>query len=199
MSRFDNRPKEVFKKDIRFGTLLEKFFFDEWVKHCHSREDIVLSKTQDSGVDNRGKFIKKGKTAGADYMVDLKYLGRSLKDYPLEVKWVPTPGKFSLKEGDLKAYIREGAGILFIYNTVRGTSLKKPKDYNLKKHIKKIQSKWDDIYWGIMFSENVKKLLATYQERDLIKPIMYMGNKPGLILKAKDYDRWFKQERLCSP
>ena len=75
---------------------------------------------------------------GADYMVSgtllVKPYTQEVTNHPLEIKWVPTAGKFTLKENDLKSYVRERASILFIYNT-GSAKLKKPSDYNLEKHI----------------------------------------------------------------
>jgi hypothetical protein len=117
------------------------------------------------------------------------------KDHPLEIKWVPTAGKFTLKENDLKAYIREGASILFIYNSVRcGTDMRKPKDYDLEKHVRLIESKADQIKWGIMWSQKVKDFYSHAKENNLIQPIYYMGGKQGVVLKQEDFDKWFTQE-----
>jgi hypothetical protein len=143
-NRFDNRSVSTFKKDIKFGTMLEKYFFNKWI----SIVGIQDKDWSDNGCGNDGEFIAKGNTAGADYRV---------YNQPLELKWVPTAGKFTLKENDLKAYIREGADILFIYNTGRA-QLRKPKDYDLDRHIKLIEQNESDILWGIMQHEKVVKL-----------------------------------------
>jgi len=146
-NRFDNRSKDAFKKQIKFSTMLEKYFFNKWLDIVKHTDAITVSSWEDNGCGNDGEFIAKGNTAGADYKISGSMRGGPISGEPLEVKWVPTAGKFTLKEGDLKAYIKEGASILFIYNSVNcGTNLRLPKEnYNLAEHIKKIESKADQI------------------------------------------------------
>ena len=120
----------------------------------------------------------------------MSYKGHECEDLPLEVKWVPTAGKLTLKENDLKAYEREEAAILFIYNSVKcNVNLKKPKDYDFDKHISRIEGKASDIKWGIMMPEKVTELLTKY--RDQFEPIWYMGNKSGIIIKQQDFSKFF--------
>ena len=192
-TRFDNRSKGTFKKDIYFATKLEKYFFNKFVDICLTRDDILIDNISDNGIDNDGEFVEGVNTSGADYRADIEYNNCVIEDHPLEIKWVPTAGKLTLKVADLKAYIREGASILFIYNTVKcGTNLKKPKDYNFEKHVKLIESKSDQIKWGIMFAEDVKRFLE--EKEGEIKPIPYMGNKKGIILEQKEFGNWFIEE-----
>jgi len=178
-TRFDNRSVSTFKKDIKFGTMLEKYFFNEWLEIAKTRDPKI--KWEDNGCGNDGEFIAKGNTAGADYKVN---------NVPLEIKWVPTAGKFTLKENDLKAYIREGADILFIYN-IGSANLRKPKDYDLDRHVELIEDNSSDIRWGIMQASDVKKLYDDAKENDLFRPINYMGGKSGVVLKSKDFDKYF--------
>ena len=180
-SRFDNRSVSTFKKDIKFGTMLEKYFFEKWLEIAKTCDPKI--QWEDNGCGNDGEFIAKGNTAGADYKVN---------NVPLEIKWVPTAGKFTLKENDLKAYIREGADILFIYNT-GSANLRKPKDYDLTKHIRAIEHNNSDIRWGIMQSSDVKKLFDYAKENDLFRPINYMGGKSAIVLKSKDFDKYFME------
>ncbi len=178
-NRFDNRSVSTFKKDIKFGTMLEKYFFHKWLEIAKTRDPKI--KWEDNGCGNDGEFIAKGNTAGADYKVN---------NVPLEIKWVPTAGKFTLKENDLKAYIREGADILFIYNT-GNANLRKPKDYDLDRHIQLVESEGQQIRWGVMQSSDVKKLYDYAKENDLFRPINYMGGKSGVVLKSKDFHKYF--------
>ena len=199
-NRFDYRSKDTFKKDIKFSTMLEKYFFNKWLDIIKQTDAITVSSWGDNGCGNDGEFIPRGNTAGADYKISGfmnggNGLDTELKDEPLEIKWVPTAGKFTLKEGDLKAYIREGANILFIYNSVRcGTDMRKPKDYNIEKHIELIESKSDQVKWGIMWSPKVEQFYNHAKDNGLIEPIHYMGGKQGVVLQQKDFDKWFKQE-----
>jgi len=199
-NRFDHRSEGTFKKDIKFSTMLEKYFFNKWLDIVKDSDTITVSSWDNNGCGNDGEFIAKGNTAGADYKisgaVSSEGLDSQLTDEPLEIKWVPTAGKFTLKEGDLKAYIKEGASILFIYNSVRcGTNLKLPKgDYDLKTHIKKIEDVKDQIKWGVMWSSRVEALYNFAKDNALFKPIYYMGGKSGVVLKQEDFDEWFVQE-----
>ncbi len=182
-NRFDNRSVSTFKKDIKFGTMLEKYFFENWIEIAKTRDPKLT--WENNGCGNDGEFIAKGNTAGADFKVN---------DTPLELKWVPTAGKFTLKENDLKAYIREGADILFIYNT-GSANLRKPKDYNLDRHIQLIEANSSDIRWAIMQAGDVNKLYENAKENDLFRPINYMGGKSAVVLKSKDFNNYFVERQ----
>ena len=194
-NRFDNRSVSRFKKDIYFSTMMEKYFFDKWrgvVKEAHG---MVIDDWDDNGCGNDGEFIAKGNTAGADYKISARFEdGDELVDHPLEIKWVPTAGKFTLKEGDLKAYVKEGASILFIYNSVNcGTNMRKPKDYDLDKYKQLVESKSQQIRWGVMWSDMVEGLYNSSKENDSFRPINYMGGKSGIVLKSSDFQYWFTE------
>lgn len=194
-SRMDNRDLNTFKKHIKFSTLLEGYFFNKWLEIVNNHPEIEVRNAQDNGIDNTGEFIPKGKTAGADYMIDIEYESMSTEKLPLEIKWVPTYGKLTLKEGDIKAYIRENAAILFIYSSIKqDIDLRTPKDYNLDNHIQKIRSIASQLRWAIMMPEKVKDLLDEYRNNGWIKNIHYMGNKPGLVLKQSEFSKWMKEE-----
>ena len=200
-TRFDNRSVSTFKKDIYFATKLEKYFFTEWLERVKSGScDLDVTEWSDNGCGNDGEFIAKGNTAGADYKISGTIGGSSgldaqLTDEPLEIKWVPTAGKFTLKENDLKAYVREQASILFIYNSVRcGTDMRKPKDYDFERHIQLVESKSQQIKWGIMWSPKVKEFYNYAKENNLFRPINYMGGKSGVVLTQSEFPRWFKEE-----
>jgi hypothetical protein len=190
----------TFKKDIYFSTKLEKYFFNKWLEITKSSDKISISSWDDNGCGNDGEFIPKGNTAGADYKItgtisNDNGLDAAVEDEPLEIKWVPTAGKFTLKENDLKSYIREGASILFIYNSVRcGTDMRKPKDYDFDRHIKLVESKSQQIKWGIMWSPKVEQLYNHAKENNLFRSINYMGGKSGIVLKQSDFPQWFQEE-----
>ena len=190
--RFDYRSKDTFKKDIKFATMLEKYFFNEWIIRSANTSSAIIECYDDNGVNNDGEFIETGKsTMGADFKVSMFYSGNHYKDLPLEMKWVPTAGKFTLKKNDLKAYQKENAAILFIYNTRNcGLDMRKPADYNLEKHMKKIESKSKDIKWGIMFPEMITQVLSLTNR---FKKIHYMGGKEGIVIESSEFDKFFEQ------
>ena len=88
------------------------------------------------------------------------------------------------KRADLKAYAKENASILFIYNTGKA-NLRKPKDYNLDTHIQRIESNAKDIRWGMMWRDSVKKFYRECKRGQVFKPISYMGNKSGVVIESK--------------
>jgi hypothetical protein len=183
-NRFDNRSVSTFKKDIKFGTMLEKYFFETWVgnvNHVYTGLDFNIDSWENNGCGNDGEFIASGNTAGADYKVN---------DVPLEVKWVPTAGKLTLKRDDMRAYSNEKAAILFIYNTGKA-NLRKPKDYDLERHIKLVESQSQHIRWGVMSAKNVAFLHDDWGKHKEYKPIPYMGNKMGKVIKSEDFHQYF--------
>lgn len=190
--RFDFRSKETFQRDIKFSTLLEGYFFDQWTKRVHNTSDYILEHYGDNGVNNSGEFIDSGQsTIGADFIVTMSKGEDRYENLPLEMKWVPTAGKFTLKKNDLKAYAKENAAILFIYNTKNcGIDMRKPKDYNLDNHILRIENKSKDIKWGIMFPEVVEKILGLTNR---FRPIQYMGMKQGIQIKSSEFNSFFEQ------
>jgi len=190
--RFDNRSKATFKKDIAFGTAIEKYFWHGFLAQLE-KYNVIYENARDNGVGNDGEYVETGtNTAGADYIIDILHGDAWRRNIPMEVKWVPTAGKLTLKKGDLKAYVDENAAILFIYNSVRdNVDLRKPKDYNLDRHLSRIDAKKGDIRWGVMFPHKVKTML----ERAKFEPIPYMGNKQGIIIKQHNFDQWFKTNK----
>lgn len=195
--RFDNRTKDTFKKDIKFGTMMESYWWGRWVEDAMHRADLDIANPRDNGCGNDGEFIESGNTAGADFKADVRYDDEPWGNLPIELKWVPTAGKFTLKENDLKAYVRERAAILFVYNDVAcGTDLRKPKDYDFDKHIRLIESKMDQIKWGLMFPDKLKEFYDYCKQHNLFEPVRYMGNKSAVILRSRDFDKWFKQDEF---
>lgn len=197
-NRFDNRSVSRFKKDIYFSTMMEKYFFDKWRGVVRDTQGMVIDDWDNNGCGNDGEFIAKGNTAGADYKISASFEDDFntivLVDHPLEIKWVPTAGKFTLKEGDLKAYVKEGASILFIYNSVNcGTNMRKPKDYDLDKYKQLVESKSQQIRWGVMWSDMVEEFYNDAKENNLFRPINYMGGKSGVVLKSSDFGKWFTE------
>jgi len=192
-NRFDHRSKDTFKKDIKFGTLLEKYFFNRWLDVAWNQGFDIHSHTN-NGIDNDGEYIEEGiNTAGADYKVSMSYKDQHCDNLPVEVKWVPTSGKLTLKRNDLKAYSKEGAAVLFILN-MGSARLKKPADYDLQNHINKIEDNAEDIRWGIMMPDKVDKILSLH---DRFEPIWYMGNKIGIIIKEQEYNKFFNLRNWC--
>lgn len=191
-NRFDYRSKETFKKDIAFATALENYFFTTWTNKFANSDNIVLVNWNDNGCGNDGKFIKSGSsTFGADFIVSMFYNHKYYDNLPLEMKWVPTAGKFTLKRNDLAAYVKEKAAILFVYNTNNcGIDMRKPKDYNLDTHIKRIEKKSKDLKWGIMFPETVENILSLSNR---FKPIHYMGGKQGIVIRDSEFNDFFDQ------
>jgi len=194
--RFDNRSKAQFKKDIKFGTKLESYFFQGWLKETELYSNINVTHWSDNGVNNDGEYIETGKsTFGADYRVTMKYAGHVYEGMPLEVKWVPTAGKFTLKIADLKAYVNENAGILFVYNSNSSIrNLRKPKNHDWESHVENIEDAIEHkaLRWGIMCNDTVKRLYDKYV--DNCYPIPYMGDKMGFILDSDQFSNWFTEE-----
>ena len=193
LTRFDDRTKSQFMQDINFGTKVEGLVFSMFLESCSKKPHIDILKYSDNGIANDGSYIEHGvDTSGADFMVDIRYGDAEYFNVPLEVKWVPTFGKLTLKKADLKAYRDEGADILLMY-TSKTLNLRKPKDLNFEKHKKRILEASPFIRWGIMGNEDVNKLLSEGK----FSPIPYMGNKQGIIIQQEDFKHWFTEETLA--
>jgi len=202
MTRRDGRDIDRFKRDIYIGTKIEEFWFGKWMRMCRNLNYINVSSPRSNGVDNTGGYIEDGRrTSGADHMVDIEYHALSVKNMPLEIKWAPTYGKLTLKAGDLKGYVREKAGILFIYPSEETITLRQPRDYHqdadvlIQRHIEKIESCIEVLRWSIMSPNQVKHFLTDAEENGKIETIKYMGFKPGVILPAGEFKNWFVEER----
>lgn len=134
---------------------------------------------KENGVDNTGEFQKRS-NGNADFLVVTE-----TGEHPLEIKWAPTKGKITLKQQDLKNYLSQGADILLIYNN-SDVSLRQPKHTNYSEHWDKILQFIDHIQWGIIYNSSIKNILELKPEK-----IYYMGNKPGFIIKEKNFDKYF--------
>lgn len=188
--RFDNRTKSEFKKQIRFGTQVETYWFKKFIKQVELSNNLSLVEYCDNGVANDGLYIPTGqKTSGADYMVSIYDKDKYYENLPLEVKFAPTKGKITLKEGDLKGYTREKAAILFIINTGL-RSFRMPKNKNIKEHITSIEKNIGQFKWGICWPEKVSSLLQSYS----VIPIPYMGGKSGIIIPESDFSSLFEMK-----
>ena len=200
--RFDNRTQQQFADDIYFGTAIEKYFWNQWVDRCSNRQDINLANPRDNGVANDGAFIAFGNTSGADYMADIDYSNIIVNDnHPIEIKWVPTFGKVTLKKADIESYLREGCSILFIYPSEEtGINLRKPRNPtkdDIPTHIQKIESVEKFIRWGILTPEKLQQL-HDFAEKKGWKKIRYMGNKLGFVILHNAFKYYWKEERWQS-
>jgi hypothetical protein len=199
MSRFDHRTKQQFADDIYFATAIEKYFWEAWVSLCSDKKDIMVTSPRDNGVGNDGAFIASGDTSGADYMADIDYLNVITKDdHPIEIKWVPTFGKVTLKKADVKAYLKEGCSILFIYPCKdTGINLRKPRNptkADIPQHIEKIESVADSLRWGLLTPEGLSKL-NDFAEKKGWQQIRYMGNKHGVVIPHKSFTDYWCEEK----
>lgn len=187
--RRDYRSLETFKKDITFGTKLESFWFNLFLKELKSDKGIELLSYEDYGVNNRGEYLDYA-NGNADYKIHYKTQN---KEYNLlvEIKFCPTFGKATFKTKNLQAYIQQKASILLIYN-IGKVDLRQPKDYNLQKHIELISDNIEDIRWGLISYESLGNILLTYP---ITKPF-YMGKKECVILPYEDFKKYLFERRF---
>lgn len=187
MGRLDNRSLRQFKDHIKFTTEIEARLMELWAESSSSKCDWYV----DNGVDNSGGYIKDGRdTSDVDFVASVG--GEVLQ---LEMKFVPTYGKLSLKAADVANYIRKGASILFIFNYGKET-LKVPPKRCIETHWGRILDAHssDFLRWGIMKPENVRKVRE--QEERVFIP--YMGNKPGYIINSNSFRNYMRIRRLDS-
>lgn len=196
--RFDNRTEQQFKEDIFFATAIENHFWNTWVSRSSDQDNITIENPADNGVANDGSFIPDGvNTAGADFKADIKYANLDQKDHPIEMKWVPTYGKVTLKEADIKAYLNEGSSILFIYPNRKTINLRKPRyprKQDIANHIKKIESCYRYLRWGLLTPRKLAELDSWAQANDGYQPIPYMGGKSGVIIPFERFSTYWSEE-----
>ena len=196
--RFDNRTEDQFKEDIFFATAIENHFWDTWVSRCSDKDNIVIENPADNGVANDGSFIPSGiNTAGADFKADLKYANLDQKDHPIEMKRVPTYGKVTLKQADIKAYLSEGSSILFIYPNRRIINLRKPRyprRQDIANHIVKIESVYQNLRWGLLTPSKLAKLDSWARANKGYQSISYMGGKSGIIIPFEKFSTYWTEE-----
>lgn len=180
MKRFDNRDKETFSRDIKFGTMMEQL----WMRKClpeiikHNIYPGFIS-LKDNGVDNTGEFQERS-NGNADFIVTTNQ-----GQHPLEVKWAPTKGKITLKLHDLTGYLNQGADILVIYNN-SNVSLKQPTHTDYSQHWAIIEKYMDKIQWGIIYNSSIRKILELTPQK-----IFYMGGKQGFIINESAFHHYF--------
>lgn len=196
--RFDNRTEDQFKEDIFFATAIENHFWDTWVSRCSDKDNIVIENPADNGVANDGSFIPSGiNTAGADFKADLKYANLDQKDHPIEMKWVLTYGKVTLKQADIKAYLSEGSSILFIYPNRRIINLRKPRyprRQDIANHIVKIESVYQNLRWGLLTPSKLAQLDSWARANKGYQSIPYMGGKSGIIIPFEKFSSYWTEE-----
>lgn len=189
MSRFDNRDKEQFARDIKFGTKIESFWIGVWQKEIKLWPEFELLSIEDYGVDNTGGFVAKS-NGNADYYIRYNRYG-SYFEHPLEVKWAPSNDKATFKIQDLHNYVKQNASILLVYNTSE-YNLKKPKDCQPTEHIETIKTCMDKIKWAIVDVASIKKILNDHTHF----PVPYMGNKMGLILDPLNFKNYMTEREM---
>jgi len=58
-----------------------------------------------------------------------------------------------------------------------------------------VESKSQQIRWGIMWADKVSRFYEEARSDGLIKPIPYMGNKLGVVLPDYNFHKWFTIEK----
>lgn len=181
MSRLDNRTVDEFKSHIRFTTEIEARLMECWALSLNS--DCLAY--MDNGVDNSGEYVEDGvNTSDVDFTV-VKENGPE----KVELKFVPTAGKLTLKLNDIKNYIKQQASILFIFNT-GSESLKVPKDLDIESHWNRIADAHlkGELKWALADYKTLAKMLGSTEPQK----IPYMGGKQGIIVTEKKYSKFFE-------
>ena len=185
MSRLDSRSLGEFKRHIKFTTEIESRLMELWAESPSAKCDWYV----DNGIDNGGAYVPDGvDTSEVDFVASVAGVIKQL-----EMKFVPTAGKLSLKAIDVANYIRKGADILFIFYMGAGT-LKVPRDKCVNKHWDRILTAHSagDLRWSIMRNEKIYDI----RKNETRVPIPYMGGKPGYIVKQSSYRNYMRIRRL---
>lgn len=185
MSRLDGRSLHAFKRHIKFTTEMESRLMKLWAESPSSGCDWYAN----NGVDNNGEYVADGTdTSDVDFVASVN--GR---EQQLELKFVPTHGKLTLKSADVANYIRKGAGILFIINTSK-VSLKVPKEKCIESHWNRVLDTYNagKLRWAILDSDK----LHLIKEREERVSIPYMGGKPGYIIKSESFADYMRLRKF---
>src|SRR5688572_22270451 len=147
MHRKDFRSTETFKKDIKFSTNLESFWWSVFMNQVEKHFNFSSVSYESYGVDNTGELVKKS-NHNADYKLCFEHDNKK-HEILMEIKFAPSGTKSTFKVADLQAYIKQNAHILLFYN-IGNKDLKKPKNYELTEHINKIVSEFNNIRYGVI-------------------------------------------------
>ena len=188
--RFDNRSKDAFKKDIYFGTAVESYWWDKLLEEAERCNGFGFSSHFSNGCANDGRYLKTGtNTGGADYYASGWVFDQKFA-HGIEVKWVSSPGRITLKKADVACYLKEGSGLYIIQNIDRDLDLRKPKgDHDIEKHLSSLRRACADfkIVWSLMLAENFACMMDEFND---YRPIKYMGNKQGVVIQDDDWQRY---------
>ena len=185
MTRLENRSVAEFTSHIAFTTEVESRIMDAWAESSNSG----CLWYQDNGVDNNGGFVKNGvDTSAVDFIANINGI-----ETPIEMKFVPTKGKLSLKSADIHNYLRQNANVLFVFN-MSDKTLKVPEDKDIKKHWRKIRDTWKAglLKWAIVGPSTLVEMHE--KNREVLIP--YMGFKPGIIVDESEYGHYFRLRRF---
>jgi hypothetical protein len=188
--RFDNRSKDAFKKDIYFGTAVESYWWDKLLVEAERCNGFGFDHHRSNGCGNDGRYLKTGtNTGGADYYASGWVFDQSFA-HGIEVKWVSSPGRITLKKADVDCYLKEGSGLYIIQNIDRSIDLRKPKgNHNIETHLSRLDKACADgkIVWSLMLANNFACMMDEFTD---YRPIKYMGNKQGVVIQDDDWIRY---------
>lgn len=162
--RKDVRSVEQFIEDIDFATKRERFLLEYWI--ANKAPEV---KYEDTGVDNTGKFIEEGTTNFPDFRL---YEGE--KSYLAEVKANEYKHRNTFKVADLKTYIKNDAKIFLFYNLGK-------ENINLG----------TSALFAVIEPEAQLRIL---EDIPSVKSDRAWGYKPVVILREKDYSKYFTSE-----
>lgn len=180
MGRLDGRSVDQFKSHIKFTTEIESRLMECW---SLSKNSGCMAYA-DNGIDNNGSYVDDSvNTSAVDFVVTTKD-----GEEKVELKFVPTAGKLTLKLYDLNNYIDQEASVLFIFN-FGTTTLKVPADLDMDSHWKKIEQSLNsgDLKWALVGHETLKQMLYSSK----LQIIPYMGRKPGIIVTQDRFSEFF--------
>ena len=187
--RFDNRSKETFKKDIYFGTAVESYWWNKLLVEAERQNGFGFVSHRSNGCGNDGRYLKTGtNTGGADYWAEGWVFDQPFA-HGIEVKWVSSPGRITLKKADVDCYLREGSGLFIIQNVSNDANLRKPKDHDIQKYLSRLDKACVDgkIVWSLMLANNFACMMDEFNN---YRPIKYMGNKLGVVIPDDDWIRY---------
>jgi hypothetical protein len=185
----DYRSREEFADDIKTYTGIEGFIMDKWIQEMNATEnkDGCTWFAEDAGCDNSGKVIEGFVGVNHDYEVTCTHCGVTEQWFSVDVKHNYNDATATFKAHNLEAYAKGDIWMLLVIGTgLNGRELRPPA--------------YEDA-WKASFGRRQWALVSPKQTQKIIDEvpctkIRFMGNRPGYMIYARQFDTYFNMHEF---